>query len=880
VKLALLRSKRHRKASAVGEGLGLQVIEEGGSKGDEAALFRGYRSSHVARHLTAVDWREFAAITPDELLLKGWQGKDRHTAAPHLSALADRFDAVSFWVATQILVPESPQLQIKVLASFIKIMKRLVDMHNHQTASQILAALNMAAVQRLKKVWAGLSFKLQETFDEIDELFSPAGNYARYRELLRGLEERRSEPVLPYVAVFLRDVVYVFDGNADTTADGEALNVEKLELLSQQVLRLKALQGLPFSFQLKRDLLLYVRNLKGALDEEMLYTISLQRQPPAAGSAALSMPEEEEGATLEEIVSEPMLCNAFRRFLTRRNVAESLAFYRDVQRYDAAAASVQRLGELYATYMGPEAPLPVPVPATVSSRLSTAVEARKAAEGGAALHQAQAHVAELLRAEHVADFVQDALYRESKVVQERMRSSSSSGARKASALLTSDDWERLLERSVRVKLENGATVLEAGSTCDSVFCLQHGKLQVLARSDQSSSKTVVTSVEKRGSIVGELNVLDIGPSESTIVAKGKAELSKVRVADLYDVFLEELDLGKRYYQFLGRQLAIVLGSAFSEVAKHRKRMDQRCPEAKEQVQREVAELGMPRHTLRARFSCRPTSEPMCFCTLSVYRSFVHVRATHFGVHTADRIKHSAIVDVSLEPSGKVFVLLLRSAARSWKLAFEEEEEAKQAYELVRGSAALTPEDGVSESEASGPDSSDASPLAMTVGDWRLLATNSDFVMALAADDMVMEQGQRYQMVCLVLEGRCRVEAAGASKDGAGTARTVAWLEQGDVFGEMSFLTGAPATASVAADCASKVCVVTYDKLEQLFRQEPALVLKLYHHLCKFVAFRIESIKEECGLLRRAIAGRTPRGKPSRKEKREEKREEKRASRRR
>jgi CRP-like cAMP-binding protein len=145
-------------------------------------------------------------------------------------------------------------------------------------------------------------------------------------------------------------------------------------------------------------------------------------------------------------------------------------------------------------------------------------------------------------------------------------------------------------------------------------------------------------------------------------------------------------------------------------------------------------------------------------------------------------------------------------------------------------------------------------------------------MSLGEDDAVMVQDESYRLVCLVLEGDCRVEAAVAAKEGGdGARRTVATIGPGNVFGEMSFLTGAPATASVVADSAAKVCVVTYDKLDQLFELEPVLVLKLYHHLCKFVAFRIENIKAECALFRQALAVKSPRRDAKRKEKRSSKR---------
>ena len=88
-------------------------------------------------------------------------------------------------------------------------------MNNYQSAGQIAAALDHATVSRLRNsVWKKLNPPLVKEFKECCEIVSPVSNYAAYRfRVARCLEAQK--PVLPYLAVWLRDLIYAYDGNFD-----------------------------------------------------------------------------------------------------------------------------------------------------------------------------------------------------------------------------------------------------------------------------------------------------------------------------------------------------------------------------------------------------------------------------------------------------------------------------------------------------------------------------------------------------------------------------------------------------------------------------------------------------------------------------------------
>lgn len=256
----------------------------------------------VARHLNAIEWEFFSGIEIKEIALRAWQGSKRRTTAPTLTKMAERFDNVSYWVASQILKYKQAKEQSQIITFYIKVLNDLYKFHNFNTLMMILSGLNMSVVQRLKLAWNEVSSKQREAFDNIDDLMCPLANMKKYREHLTALEQAENhEPVIPYVAMYLRDVTYVFDGNADFNVKGKktTINFSKLQLLGNQLARLKAYQTQKGfrEFILEKDKI--DPNVQEVLtglpetiyDEEQLYSMSLECSPITSQVSQLDLSE-------------------------------------------------------------------------------------------------------------------------------------------------------------------------------------------------------------------------------------------------------------------------------------------------------------------------------------------------------------------------------------------------------------------------------------------------------------------------------------------------------------------------------------------------------------------------------------------------------------
>jgi predicted GNAT family N-acyltransferase len=102
----------------------------------------------------------------------------------------------------------------------------------------------------------------------------------------------------------------------------------------------------------------------------------------------------------------------------------------------------------------------------------------------------------------------------------------------------------------------------------------------------------------------------------------------------------------------------------------------------------------------------------------------------------------------------------------------------------------------------------------------------------APGDVLREKGQHYKDMYLITDGRVAVnlEAGGKSDN--------VILGGGSPVGEISFLRGCPATATVVARTATEAIVIDDAALARLEREQPALAAQLLRHLAETAEERV------------------------------------------
>ena len=204
-------------------------------------------STLLVEQLILIEHTLLRGIESKELLGCQWLKSDKELRAPGIVALTRRFNHVSSWAVSEVLTRSDVKDRRDVITTLIGMAAKARVAGGINTAMELMAALNSGPVQRLKRSWALVSRKDQSTFDELEVFVSPNGSFKAMREAIHQRREK-SQPTLPYVGIYLGDLVFTDEGSLTELSDG-VINFARLMGIAKIIQEVLGFRAASFGFQ-------------------------------------------------------------------------------------------------------------------------------------------------------------------------------------------------------------------------------------------------------------------------------------------------------------------------------------------------------------------------------------------------------------------------------------------------------------------------------------------------------------------------------------------------------------------------------------------------------------------------------------------------------
>ncbi|XP_069573267.1 rap guanine nucleotide exchange factor 6-like isoform X2 [Brachyistius frenatus] len=184
----------------------------------------------VAAQLSMRDFELFRNIESTEYVDDLFK-LDSSVGSGNLKQFEEVINQETFWVATEILKEPNALKRMKTIKHFIKIALHCRECKNFNSMFAIISGLNLAPVARLRSSWEKLPSKYEKLFGDLQDVFDPSRNMAKYRNVLSS--QSMQPPIIPLFPVIKKDLTFLHEGN-DSSVDG-LVNFEKLRMIAKEI---------------------------------------------------------------------------------------------------------------------------------------------------------------------------------------------------------------------------------------------------------------------------------------------------------------------------------------------------------------------------------------------------------------------------------------------------------------------------------------------------------------------------------------------------------------------------------------------------------------------------------------------------------------------
>eukprot|EP01117_Protostelium_nocturnum_P019247 TRINITY_DN829_c0_g1_i2.p1 TRINITY_DN829_c0_g1~~TRINITY_DN829_c0_g1_i2.p1 ORF type:complete len:497 (+),score=178.75 TRINITY_DN829_c0_g1_i2:242-1732(+) len=127
-------------------------LEKSPSLTKKAKTLSSFSIDTIACQMTLLDYELFKKIPPSELLRKRWFKGEAS------KAFSGRMEAVTYWVATEIVRSSGLKGRVTQINFFLKLSEALIEHRNFFSLTSIYLGLSLLSIERLTKTWRVTNF--------------------------------------------------------------------------------------------------------------------------------------------------------------------------------------------------------------------------------------------------------------------------------------------------------------------------------------------------------------------------------------------------------------------------------------------------------------------------------------------------------------------------------------------------------------------------------------------------------------------------------------------------------------------------------------------------------------------------------------------------
>ncbi|CDK27853.1 unnamed protein product [Kuraishia capsulata CBS 1993] len=276
------------------ENLTIEKVMKGGL---HISFILCYDSKLLAQHFTQIEKDALQEIDWSELVEMKWNQEVKpinswlnllnneleNVAAPGVNLVISRFNLMSNWIVSEILLTKDKAERVMTISRFIHIGHHCKELQNYSTMIQITLALSSSKISNLKETWKDVQAGDLLLLKSLKDLTSPFRNFHNLRQEIDKCVV--SKGVVPFVGLYLADLTFnqekpSFKNSTTGIVAPEdfttIINFDKFRMQAKIVkalIRLIELSKL-YEFKIVNDILSKCIYIKSLTEEQMEYCTS------------------------------------------------------------------------------------------------------------------------------------------------------------------------------------------------------------------------------------------------------------------------------------------------------------------------------------------------------------------------------------------------------------------------------------------------------------------------------------------------------------------------------------------------------------------------------------------------------------------------------